>query len=177
MVERHAFALALLCLWPSSPALAQSVVGYWYGHGYQPVFHETSQFIAHYGEDGVFEVRFRVYKNCVVADDQREAGTWMMLDADTDRIVTTSINGAKAGPFVDDYHIDELSESRFRYTHLSTAVTYSATRVDEKADFPPCESTSGIEDRNPRAIITQGEPELRDGLALASPVRQTRSGR
>jgi hypothetical protein len=154
MVGRRAFALALLCLWPSSAAPAQSLVGYWYGYGYQAASQETSEFIAHYREDGIFDVRFLVHKNCDVVVDQRESGTWAMLNDETDRIVTTSIDDAEDGPYVDDYHIEELSESHVRYTHLSTAVTYAATRVDEKAKFPPCNAIIGSEDNNPRKSST-----------------------
>ena len=86
MLKARAVAICLFAFLPTQ-ALAGSLVGYWYGRGYQPVIREVTQFIGHYREDGGFEIHFRVYRDCVATFDQSEAGSWAMLSADTYRIV------------------------------------------------------------------------------------------
>ena len=63
MLRPIAICLLLACIPTAAPAA--SPVGYWYGQGYQPTLREVTQQIAHYGEDGSFEIRF-FYKNCVL---------------------------------------------------------------------------------------------------------------
>jgi hypothetical protein len=136
-------AICLLCACVPTIASAASLVGYWYGQGYQPSIHEVTQFVAHRRDDGSFEIRFRAYKNCVLSFDQVESGTWMMVNPDTYRTVTTSINGLRLrSPAIDDYHIAELTDEHDRYVHLATGVEYSARRVDENFAFPTCEAIS-----------------------------------
>jgi hypothetical protein len=133
--------LVLACL--PTAASAASLVGYWYGQGYQPAIHEVSQQIIHHGQDGSFEIHFRVYKNCILKFDQHEAGTWRPLDPTSYRIVTTSIGGLPmSSPATDDYRVEELTEQHARYVHVATSVEYTADRVDENFTFPDCASIS-----------------------------------
>ncbi|MBR0827374.1 hypothetical protein JQ596_17765 [Bradyrhizobium manausense] len=133
--------LALACTPTAAPAA--SLVGYWYGQGYQPPIHEVTQQIIHYWDDGTFDIHFRIYKNCVLTFDQREAGTWVLRGPSGYRIVTTSVGGVPMSPpATDDYRLEELTEQHTRYVHLATAVEYTADRVDEKFTFPDCASIS-----------------------------------
>src|SRR4051812_11722797 len=94
---KRALLIAAISVWSVlGPAAAgatdNAIVGYWYGRGYQPTLGRDNEFIDHHAPDGKFEVHFRAYEGCKVVEDQSEAGTWAMLDADTVRVTTTSVD-------------------------------------------------------------------------------------
>jgi len=101
-----------------------------------------SAFISHEAPDGTFNIEFRVYSGCTVTRVQYEGGHWMMLDAKTERIITTRVNWSLAGPWTDDYRFLELTDQETRYVHLATGVVYTAKRVDQFFRFPSCLPTS-----------------------------------
>jgi hypothetical protein len=141
--KMRAAAVSLFVILLPSSAMAQSLAGYWYGRGFQPEFHRDLQFIAHYREDGGFEVHFRGYnQNCVLNNDHREAGIWTMLDEHRIRIVTQFVGLIRAGPYVDDYDIEELTAQRLRVMWVGKNIEYFSTRVDAQFTFPDCEAVS-----------------------------------
>jgi hypothetical protein len=58
------------------------------------------------------------------------------------RIVTRSVNGAPAGPYVDEYDVEELTARQYRYIWRSTKIEFSSIRVDAHFVFPDCELVS-----------------------------------
>jgi hypothetical protein len=65
-----------------------------------------------------------------------------MLDERTVRVVTTSVNGEPAGPYVYDYRTEELTEQLYRYTSIQRGVLFTSHRVDADFDFRKCDLTS-----------------------------------
>jgi hypothetical protein len=144
---KRALLIAAISVWSVlGPAAAgatdNAIVGYWYGRGYQPTLGRDNEFIDHHAPDGKFEVHFRAYEGCKVVEDQSEAGTWAMLDADTVRVTTTSVDGIPAGPYIDDYRTEELTAQFYRYVWIQKGVTYTSQRVDANFKFPDCGLTS-----------------------------------
>jgi hypothetical protein len=117
---------------------AAPLEGYWFGEGYQPLWHAMSAFLDHETPDGSFSTEVRVYDGCTVTRVQFEGGRWMMLNANTERIVTTRINWSRAGPWIDDYRILELTDQHYRILHLASGVAYTAKRVDQYFKHPSC---------------------------------------
>jgi len=137
--------LLLLGLWSTLCGAAQGAdslqVGYWHGNGYEPALKDLTQFIAHYGADGSFNVEFRIYHNCELIFDQRESGTWSLPSDRLLRIDTALVNGMPI-PHSDDYAIEELTAEHSRYVGKATGVEYRVKRVDARFQFPECGQTS-----------------------------------
>jgi hypothetical protein len=132
----------LFLLGVAGHAVAGSVVGYWYGTGFQPTLGTDDEFIDHHDADGKFFIHFRTYEGCKVTEDHTEAETWFMLDPMTVRIVTTTVDGLPAGPYTDDYRTIELGDQTYHYVHIQTNTPYISHRVDAHFDFPNCGLTS-----------------------------------
>ena len=124
------------------PTVAGSLVGYWYGHGFQPEIQETAQFISHMDETGGFQIEFRVYKGCRLEFVQRESGTWTEPVKGTVQIVTNKIEEDNVSPITDDYETLELTDNTYRCRHIQQAVDYDSHRVDKDFKFPDCNTIS-----------------------------------
>jgi hypothetical protein len=127
---------------PGTFAEGPEIIGYWYGRAYWPDWHREFEYIDHYAADGYFEAHFRVYDGCEVVWEQSVAGTWSMPDEATVRVVMTSADGQPAGPQIDDYRTEELTELLFRYTSIQAGVRYTSHRVDANFAFRECGLTS-----------------------------------
>jgi len=121
----------------SAPAFAASVVGDWYGEGYQPLWHENAQWLMHLSADGIYTVEFRQYRYCRLVLDQKETGTWTL--SNIFRTVTTRINGAPTR-YENDYRVGALNDSEFDITHIKSGQAYVEKRVaaDFKMPKPDC---------------------------------------
>jgi hypothetical protein len=114
----------------AAPAFAAGLAGYWYGEGYQPLWHENAQWLMHLAPNGGYDIEFRQYRYCNLVLDQKEIGTWNL--AGEFRTVTTRVNG-RTTRFENDYRIGALTDREFRITHIATGQAYVEKRVG--ADF------------------------------------------
>ena len=118
--------LVLGILSVSGGASAASIVGDWYGEGYQPLWHDTAQWLMHLAADGGYAIEFRQYRHCQVVLDQKEIGTWRL--GDEFRTVTTALNG-RPTRFENDYRVGALTDTEFDITHIGTGQAYVEKRV------------------------------------------------
>jgi hypothetical protein len=118
----------------AAPGFAATPAGYWYGEGYQPLWHENAQWLMHLAPDGGYAIEFRQYRYCILVLDQKETGTWKL--ADEFRTVTTDVNGRRTR-YENDYRVAALTDSEFRITHVGTGQAYVEKRVDAKFVIPP----------------------------------------
>jgi hypothetical protein len=141
---RRRVVLASWCLGGStflfllvSPAGAANLAGYWYGQGYQPLWHENAQWLMHLAPDGTYAVEFRQYRYCQLVLDQKETGTWTLGDRFI--TVTTRVNGAPTR-YENDYRVGALTDAEFDITHIKTGQAYVENRVaaDFKMPKPDC---------------------------------------
>jgi hypothetical protein len=121
-----ALTLVLGILSLNSGASAASIVGYWYGEGYQPLWRENAQWLMRLAPDGAYAVEFRQYRHCQVVLDQKETGTWQL--GDEFRTITTHIDG-RPTRYENDYRIGTLTEMEFDITHVGTGQAYVEKRV------------------------------------------------
>jgi hypothetical protein len=119
----------------------QLLEGYWFGESYQPLLRETTQELMHRRADGTFDIEFRLYKNCLLAMDQKETGRWSA----TERVYhtdTETVNGRKIDTgkpsYHDDYSIEKLDGDAFTYIHTKTEVRATSRRVRSDFIFPAC---------------------------------------
>jgi hypothetical protein len=110
----------------ASPAFAAGIAGYWYGEGYQPLWHRDAQWLMHLAPDGRYSVEFREYRHCRLVRDQKETGSWRM--GASFRTVTTGINGAPTR-YENDYRILSVTASEFRILQTRTGQEYTERRV------------------------------------------------
>jgi hypothetical protein len=118
------FVFGVLSL--SGGASVASIVGDWYGEGYQPLWHENAQWLMHLEADGGYAIEFRQYHHCQVVLDQKEIGTWKL--GDEFRTVTTALNG-RPTRFENDYRVGALTDTEFDITHIGTGQAYVEKRV------------------------------------------------
>ena len=114
----------------AAPAFAASPAGYWYGEGYQPLWHENAQWLMRLAPDGTYAVEFRRYRYCKLDLDQKETGWWKL--SGEFRTVTTDVNGHPTR-HENDYRVSALTDDEFRITHIATGQAYVEQRVG--ADF------------------------------------------
>ncbi len=117
----------------TSGASAASIVGYWYGEGYQPLWRENAQWLMHLAPDGGYAVEFRQYRNCQVVLDQKETGTWTMRGEF--RTITTDVDG-RPTRYENDYRVGTLTETEFDITHIGTGQAYVEKRVGANFAMP-----------------------------------------
>ena len=108
------------------PAFAANLAGYWYGEGYQPLWHENAQWLMHLSPDGVYAIEFRDYRDCRLVREQKETGTWNLTHGF--RTVTTTVNG-RPTRYENDYNVGALTENEFRITQTVTGQHYVERRV------------------------------------------------
>jgi hypothetical protein len=118
----------------AAPAFAASLDGYWYGHGYQPLWKENAQWLMHLSPDGGYAIEFRQFRNCMLMLDQKETGTWSM--AGEFRTVSTRVNGL-ATRYENDYRVAGLTDAELRLIHIGTGQDYVEKRVDARFQMPP----------------------------------------
>jgi hypothetical protein len=106
--------------------MATSVAGYWYGEGYQPLWHENAQWLMHLSPDGRYAVEFREYRQCRLVRDQIETGTWSL--AQGFRTVTTRVDG-RPTRYENDYRILSVTGAEFRIVQARTGQEYTERRV------------------------------------------------
>jgi hypothetical protein len=126
--------LSLLFFSLASPAFAADVAGYWYGEGYQPLWHENAQWLMHLAPDGGYAIEFRQYRYCKLVLDQKETGTWAL--GDQFRTVTTRVDG-RPTRYENDYRVDGVTDKQFDITHLKTGQAYVEKRVGPDFKWPP----------------------------------------
>ncbi len=124
----------LFFLWFASSAHAASVAGYWYGEGYQPLWHENAQWLMRLAPDGGYAIEFRQYRYCKLVLDQKETGTWTMGDAF--RTVTTRVDGMPTR-YENDYRVGGMTDKEFDITHVKTGQAYVEKRVGADFKWPP----------------------------------------
>jgi len=125
--------LVLAALSLTSSASAASIVGYWYGEGYQPLWHDNAQWLMHLAPDGGYAVEFRQYSHCQMVLDQKESGTWQL--GDKFRTVTTAVNGRQMR-YENDYRVAALTDTEFDITHIGTGQAYVEKRVGDHFAMP-----------------------------------------
>ena len=121
-----ALPLVLGILLLTSGASAASVVGDWYGEGYQPLWRDNAQWLMHLRPDGGYAIEFRQYHHCQVVLDQKETGTWKF--GDDFRTVTTALNGQPTH-YENDYRVGALTDTEFDIIHVGTGQAYVEKRV------------------------------------------------
>lgn len=115
----------------------QMLIGFWYGHDYQPGLKELVQRITHQRADGTFAVDFRKYVNCKLEWRQIESGKWI-VEGDIETKFTTGIDMEPAD-YTDSYEIIELTETGKKMRHQQNGTIFTSQRVSEDFDFPDCE--------------------------------------
>lgn len=130
---RLGVATFLFLIW-AAPAFAADVAGYWYGEGYQPLWHENAQWLMHLTAGGGYDIEFRQYRYCKLVLDQHETGTWTM--GDQFRTVTMRVNGIPTR-YENDYRVGALTDTEFDITHVGTGQAYAEKRVDATFRIPP----------------------------------------
>ena len=126
-------ALALGILSSASGAGATSIAGYWYGEGYQPLWHDNAQWLMHLAPDGGYAIEFRQYSHCQMVLDQKESGTWEL--GDKFRTFTTALNG-RPTRFENDYRVAALTATELDITHIATGQAYVEKRVGDHFAMP-----------------------------------------
>ncbi len=116
------------------PAHAASIEGYWYGEGYQPLWHENAQWLMHLAPGGGYDIEFRQYRYCKLVLDQAETGTWTLGERFV--TVTTRVNGAPTH-YENDYRVGALTDEEFDITHIGTGQAYVEKRVGANFRIPP----------------------------------------
>lgn len=118
--------LVLVILYCAKAAVAADLAGYWYGEGYQPLWHENAQWLMHLAPDGRYAIEFREYRECRLTRDQRETGTWTLRTRF--RTVTTEVDG-RPTRYENDYRVISLTGGEFRIIHSETGQEYTERRV------------------------------------------------
>jgi len=127
-------SIFFLFLFLAFPVHAADIAGYWYGEGYQPLWHENAQWLMHLAPDGGYAIEFRQYRYCKLVLDQKETGTWAL--GDQFRTVTTSVDGTPTR-YENDYRVGGLSDKEFDITHVGTGQAHVEKRVDADFKWPP----------------------------------------
>lgn len=137
--------LPLLIVLPAAaiadPSPASQLEGRWYGESYQPSLGKKTQEVMDRRADGTFEIEFRLYENCELKFDEKEAGRWSV----NGRIYHTDtlyVNGravdTKLSFYHDDYEIERLGTGEFTYRHVKSGVTATSRKVGPDFIFPAC---------------------------------------
>jgi len=129
--------LVMLALLPSAAGAAPSLAGNWFGHG-QPG-DKGAMYLDRMLPNGEFRVHHRT---CIKgkAFDQFAAGRWSQ-SAGGFTINIQTVNGVP-NPRTDIYKILSLDAKEQRYVYLPNNFAYTARRMADNFQMPPCDLIS-----------------------------------
>src|SRR5262249_18284199 len=101
-----------------------------------PISKRMVQELMHRRSDGTFEIEFRRYDNCVLAMQQKEAGTWSVSGS----IYHTETRFVNSHPvwYQDDYEIQVLDDKDFICRQIENDQIHTATKVSANFVIPEC---------------------------------------
>jgi hypothetical protein len=141
---RHHLALLLTVLALAQPAHASSaatIVGHWYGEGWQPNLHQDAQWLDDFRPDGTYTMITRISQDCRTSDTLTNAGIWSYAGGVLSMTIQ-NINGAQLAPeeFIHDtYQMQSMTQDAMAFLHDQSGGTrFAVRRVSATFQLPTC---------------------------------------
>ena len=125
----------------ASPAWsAATIVGHWYGEGWQPYLQQDAQWLDDFRADGTYAMTLRLSQDCRTIQTLSNAGTWKFEDGVLSMTIK-ELDGAPlalTGYIYDTYRMQTMSGEGMSFLHDQSGTLFAVRRVSAHFHLPSC---------------------------------------